>query len=676
MTAAHGALVPNSSAGDATNASTPTLCLGDLYQLAAASDEEDADIQTGGLFFVGIAISLVSSASTNLGANVQRLALSREQLRPAHLQRPMYCIPLWVAGFAGFISSQGGDALALLFAPQSVVQPVGSLSLIANMFFAWWLNSEPIGRHTPVAVIVIIVGVVSIVTLGPKTTANWSAERIATRWTEPNVVAYACVGVGVTVTLVLWLLHYDRKISLHARQLCLAAEESERWRMGISSSATAGGASGGGAGVGADGSGEDGGAGAYAKGRWRVSGAVGMADAMAMASGRDGTDGHEYAPSAALPCGARHPAACSEPRPAAGGLSGGTLSDGSRAKATRGADGGGRSGADGGKAACTKAPAVRLAGTTGAKPDDGWRVPTPSGAWAPRAPRAIDCLPPHERRLITVLYPLTAAACAGWTPLLVKQTLLLMKAASQGEESNGRGQFVIVLGIAISGPLQLIWLARGLRNVEAQLIVPAFASLFTIFSILGGALFFEELSTFCVSRIPLFALSVALTTSGVALLYQRASEARSSRPPSAAVSTATTPQRVQQRVQQPVQQRGGTCPQWSTPRRPLIVEDGLGCGQPLPGTAVAVRAVASMAPDLAGDGDGKAGGASGKAGGASGKAGSATGKAGGASVKAASATGPALTAPGIEKVRSPSVPVENEPMRAAAGAPCLGPWVV
>tara|TARA_B100000795_G_scaffold205951_1_gene159473 strand:- start:327 stop:479 length:153 start_codon:yes stop_codon:yes gene_type:complete len=43
---------------------------------------------------VGIVISLISSAVTNLGANVQKLALNRE-LRRTHLpQRPMYRIPV------------------------------------------------------------------------------------------------------------------------------------------------------------------------------------------------------------------------------------------------------------------------------------------------------------------------------------------------------------------------------------------------------------------------------------------------------------------------------------------------------------------------------------------------------------------------------------------------------
>ena len=49
------------------------------------------------LFAVGIVISLVSSAVTNLGANVQKLALNRELRRTQSCgapQRPMYRIPL------------------------------------------------------------------------------------------------------------------------------------------------------------------------------------------------------------------------------------------------------------------------------------------------------------------------------------------------------------------------------------------------------------------------------------------------------------------------------------------------------------------------------------------------------------------------------------------------------
>ena len=105
-----------------------SLCLDNLY------DTSDS-LSFSPLFFAGVVISLFSSAFTNLGANVQKLALNREARRPVAEQRAMYCIPLWLAGFCLFIGAQSGDALALRLAPQSVVQPAGSVALLANMYF-------------------------------------------------------------------------------------------------------------------------------------------------------------------------------------------------------------------------------------------------------------------------------------------------------------------------------------------------------------------------------------------------------------------------------------------------------------------------------------------------------------------------------------------------------------
>ena len=73
-----------------------------------------------------------------------------------------------------------------------------------------------------------------------------------------------------------------------------------------------------------------------------------------------------------------------------------------------------------------------------------------------------------------MLYPLAASICAGWSPLLMKQTLLLLGAAAQGSAATVFAEpstYFIIAGVCISGPLQLACLARGLRNVEAQLMV-------------------------------------------------------------------------------------------------------------------------------------------------------------------------------------------------------------
>ena len=103
-----------------------------------------------------------------------------------------------------------------------------------------------------------------------------------------------------------------------------------------------------------------------------------------------------------------------------------------------------------------------------------------------------DTPPPPLVALAPAVDSVLARAVAG------SPQLLLVKAASEGDEIYRRGEFLIMLGTAISGPLQLTWLARGLRNVEAQLIIPTFASLFTICARAGAP-------TACSLGLPLYA---------------------------------------------------------------------------------------------------------------------------------------------------------------------------
>lgn len=429
-------------------------CLSDLFERE----------ESGGGFYIGVIISLLSSTSTNFGANVQKFALNREATKPILKQRPMYVIPLWIAGFALFLSSQVGDAVALAFAPQSVVQPVGSISLLANMFFGWWLNGEPIGRWTPVAMLIIIGGVGSIVSFGPKETVDWNFEQIEDRWSSPEMTLYVLIVGGLTFSLLALLVHYDRR--LERQRARLRAQERQLLKAATAAS--------------------------------------------------PGTTPPALVPSLRGSGAAEH---------------------------------------------------LRVLETP----------PPPAHSAKPLPPlRPIDCLTARERRALTVLYPLTAAVVAGWTPLLMKQTLLLLQSAARGDAVHSSvAAWCVLLGTCLSGPIQLTCLAKGLRNVEAQLMVPAFASLFTICSILGAAAFFKvllgcslgglawliaelpcalmsattpplpalssrsssaerhrsiparaprfptpkELAAFCAARVALFILSVAGTTLGVLLLY-------------------------------------------------------------------------------------------------------------------------------------------------------------
>ena len=116
-----------------------------------------------GDFWLGIIASIVGSITLNLGINIQKLAFVRLARIPAETRGKIYCYPLWVFGFVIYLVGNAGDAVGLTFTAQSIITPLGSISLVSNLLFAWMLVGEKLDRATVAATVLIILGVVSIV---------------------------------------------------------------------------------------------------------------------------------------------------------------------------------------------------------------------------------------------------------------------------------------------------------------------------------------------------------------------------------------------------------------------------------------------------------------------------------------------------------------------------------
>jgi hypothetical protein len=78
---------------------------------------------------------------------------------PTGSDKPNYCTsPIWVLGVALLIGGAIGDFLALGFAAQSTVAPLGSLTLVVNMFMARWMHGERITPLGVIATVLIVAG--------------------------------------------------------------------------------------------------------------------------------------------------------------------------------------------------------------------------------------------------------------------------------------------------------------------------------------------------------------------------------------------------------------------------------------------------------------------------------------------------------------------------------------
>jgi drug/metabolite transporter (DMT)-like permease len=117
-----------------------------------------------GDFWVGVVASTIGSIILNLGINLQRYAHLKLEATAAAARTHYTRHPIWLIGFLIFAIGKGGDAVGLTFTPQSVITPIGSVSLVSNLLFARILLKETIGLPTYGGVVLIIGGVILIVT--------------------------------------------------------------------------------------------------------------------------------------------------------------------------------------------------------------------------------------------------------------------------------------------------------------------------------------------------------------------------------------------------------------------------------------------------------------------------------------------------------------------------------
>ena len=118
-------------------------------------------------------------------------------------------------GFAVFLLGNTGDAIGLTFTPQSVITPIGSISLVSNLFFAKLLLGEKIGIRTLIAVCFIICGVIFIVVSSSNANGCGSTETMETlmvRWRQPGFVVFAIFHAFFLIVIFICVVVTEKKM--------------------------------------------------------------------------------------------------------------------------------------------------------------------------------------------------------------------------------------------------------------------------------------------------------------------------------------------------------------------------------------------------------------------------------------------------------------------------------
>jgi drug/metabolite transporter (DMT)-like permease len=161
-----------------------------------------ADTEDGG-WIIGVVICIFAAILSNAGLNVQKLAIDRSKAddSPGGIRR------LWILGLVGIALGAVCDFAALAFAPQSIVAPLGALTLPTNILLAPLMHDEELVRSDVAWTFVILMGCVVSVKYASHENRDYDEAQLFAFFGASRFYVYMCTIISV-VSLVLLLQRY------------------------------------------------------------------------------------------------------------------------------------------------------------------------------------------------------------------------------------------------------------------------------------------------------------------------------------------------------------------------------------------------------------------------------------------------------------------------------------
>ena len=148
--------------------------------------------------------SLTLSLGASVGVNVQKLSMNREENG-----RKPFLQPLWLMGMAVIVVDAIGDFVFIGLAPQSLLAPLGSLSLGWNVILApFFHKDEKVTKSVVVATAIIYFGTIMSIAYAATSNPSYNLEKIKGLTKNLWFIEY------MLVTLVFqgsWVLHGKRR---------------------------------------------------------------------------------------------------------------------------------------------------------------------------------------------------------------------------------------------------------------------------------------------------------------------------------------------------------------------------------------------------------------------------------------------------------------------------------
>ena len=171
-------------------------------------------------WLIGVSLTLTARIITNFGLQLQKHAHSKILI--SGVSRKYIFDPLWILGLILQISGGFSDFFALSFAPQSVIAPLGAVSLIINLCLTPIVQHETVSFKTIGITLLVVIGTMITVVFSPKDHGHYeSIDDIFNVFETLYFLGYAVITASVLI--VFWTLSFRFSDNPHIHGLAVPA---------------------------------------------------------------------------------------------------------------------------------------------------------------------------------------------------------------------------------------------------------------------------------------------------------------------------------------------------------------------------------------------------------------------------------------------------------------------
>lgn len=163
-------------------------------------------------WMLGVLIYIFGTTAMALGANLQRMALTKEAAKPLDEHRPKGEIPLWLCGIVMFSAAGIFLSVGLIFASQTLLAPMILLIFPSNALFAHFLNGEHFSWCADgIAILAIMLGVVLCEVSAPRDSDNLTAKQFLELYGSPSFIMFVFLWSAFTSAILIFRCRVKRR---------------------------------------------------------------------------------------------------------------------------------------------------------------------------------------------------------------------------------------------------------------------------------------------------------------------------------------------------------------------------------------------------------------------------------------------------------------------------------